>query len=208
MCRMKSNQSSHASPGCQKSESLKQDLQFQAQLLGHPLSFNTTWGLFSPRGIDEGTELLLQYLQIGEEETILDIGCGYGPLGMAMGKCAPRGTVHMVDKDYLAVEYANRNAAQNGLTHCSAYLSNGLSEVSPELRFDTVVSNIPAKVGRELLTILLCDSYAQMKPGGQMVVVTINGLRDFIKRNFKEVFGNYKKLKQGKAYTVARAIKE
>lgn len=41
-----------------------------------------------------------------------------------------------------------------------------------------------------------------------MVVVTINGLRDFIKRNFKEVFGNYKKLKQGKAYTVARAIKE
>jgi 16S rRNA G1207 methylase RsmC len=47
-----------------------------------------------------------------------------------------------------------------------------------------------------------------MKPGGQMVVVTINGLRDFIKRNFKEVFGNYKKLKQGKAYTVARAIKE
>jgi len=58
------------------------------------------------------------------------------------------------------------------------------------------------------LTILLCDTYAQLKPGGQMVVVTINGLRDFIKNNFKHVFGNYKKLKQGKSYTVARAIKE
>jgi len=71
-----------------------------------------------------------------------------------------------------------------------------------------VVSNVPAKVGREMLTILLCDAKARMNPGGEIVVVTINGLRDFIKRNFREVFGNYKKLKQGKAYTVARAVKE
>ncbi len=205
---MKSKYPREHQSGCQSLLQLKQDLQFDAQLLGYDLSFNTTWGLFSPRGIDEGTSLLLDYLEIGAEETILDIGCGYGPLGLAMGKVAHRGGVHMVDKDYLAVEYANRNAGKNGLSHCRAYLSNGLSEVPKEMQFDTVVSNIPAKVGRELLTILLCDSYVQMKPGGQMVVVTINGLRDFIKRNFKEVFGNYKKLKQGKAYTVARAIKE
>ncbi len=193
--------------GCGKVGELKRDLQFDATLLGHPLRFRTTWGLFSPRGIDEGTALLLNHLEVGESETILDIGCGYGPLGVAMGKVASAGQIHMVDKDYLAVEYANRNAHLNGVEHGRAYLSNGLSEVEDQLRFDTVVSNIPAKVGRELLTILLCDSYAQMKPGGQMVVVTINGLRDFIKRNFKEVFGNYKKLKQGKAYTVARAIR-
>lgn len=152
--------------------------------------------------------LLLDYLEVGSSETVLDIGCGYGPLGLAMGKVAREGAIHMVDKDYLAVEYANRNAAANGLDHCRAYLSNGLSEVENALRFDTVVSNIPAKVGRELLTIMLCGARAQMRPGGQIVVVTINGLRDFIKRNFKEVFGNYKKLKQGKAYTVARAVLE
>ncbi len=205
---MNSREKMAQSPACSKVAALKQDLQFEAELLGNNLRFNTSWGLFSPRGIDEGTDLLLNYLQVGAEETILDIGCGYGPLGLAMGKVAHQGSVHMVDKDYLAVEYANRNAVQNGLSHCNAYLSNGLSEVPKTLQFDTIVSNIPAKVGRELLTILLCDSYAQMKPGGQIVVVTINGLRDFIKRNFKEVFGNYKKLKQGKAYTVARAIKE
>ena len=194
--------------GCQSVSKLKQDIRFQERLMGHDLNFQTTWGLFSPRGIDEGTRLLLNYLEVGESDTILDIGCGYGPLGLAMGRVAHKGEVHMVDKDYLAVEYANRNASANGLPHCKAYLSNGLSKVPQDYFCDTVVSNIPAKVGRELLTILLCDSYAQMKPGGQMVVVTINGLRDFIKRNFKEVFGNYKKLKQGKASTVARAIKE
>lgn len=205
---MNSREKNGSVPACSKLAALKQDLQFETDLMGNRFTFNTTWGLFSPRGIDEGTDLLLNYLQVGANETILDIGCGYGPLGLAMGAHAKEGEVHMVDKDYLAVEYANRNAAQNELPHCKAYLSNGLSAVSDELRFDTVVSNIPAKVGRELLTILLCESYRQMKPGGQIVVVTINGLRDFIKRNFKEVFGNYKKLKQGKAYTVARAIRE
>lgn len=205
---MKSRSSNESTRGCQSIDRLREDLQFESKLLGHSLQFRTTWGLFSPRGIDEGTSLLLDYLQVGDSETILDIGCGYGPLGLAMGKVAQEGAVHMVDKDYLAVEYANRNAVLNDLSHCQAYLSNGLSEVDPALRFDTVVSNIPAKVGRELLTILLCDAQAQMKPGGQIVVVTINGLRDFIKRNFKEVFGNYKKLKQGKAYTVARAVLE
>ncbi len=194
--------------GCESVTRLKEDILFQEQLLGNPLNFHTTWGLFSPRGIDEGTRLLLDYLDLSAATTVLDIGCGYGPLGLAIGSQLPDGTVHMVDKDYLAVEYANRNARINSLEQCHAYLSNGLSNVPQDIRFDTVVSNIPAKVGRELLTILLCDAYSQMSPGGQIVVVTINGLRDFIKRNFREVFGNYKKLKQGKAYTVARAVRE
>ncbi|MBC8518977.1 MAG: class I SAM-dependent methyltransferase [Gammaproteobacteria bacterium] len=193
---------------CALLNELKQDLVFQDNLLGTQLTFNTTWGIFSPRGIDDGTHLLLKYLEVEADETIIDIGCGYGPLGLALGGQAPDGEVHMVDRDYVAVEYANKNAKINRMSHCRAYTSNGFSEVPESMRFDTVVSNVPAKVGREMLTILLCDARSRMNPGGQIVVVTINGLRDFIKRNFKEVFGNYKKLKQGKAYTVARAIME
>ena len=137
----------------------------------------------------------------------LDIGCGYGPLGLAIAAQAPRGRVHMVDKDFVAVDYANRNAQLNGLDNAHAYLSNGLSHVPAEQRFTTVVSNIPAKVGKELLTILLWDSYQHLEPGGQMVVVTINGLRQFMKRYMGEIFGNYKKVKQGRDYTVSRAVK-
>ncbi len=193
---------------CDSVGRLKEDIRFEHRLLGHPLQFRTTWGLFSPRGIDEGSSLLLEHLQVGQQDHVLDIGCGYGPLGIAIAKQAGDGRVYMVDKDYLAVEYAKRNATLNRVENCTVNLSNGLSEVPQDLRFDLVVSNIPAKVGRELLTILLCDSYLQMRSGGRIVVVTINGLRDFIKRNFKEVFGNYKKLKQGKSYTVACAVKE
>ena len=62
-------------------------------------------------------------------------------------------------------------------------------------------------MGREQLSIILYDAYEALKPDGKIVVVTINGLRNFIKTNFMTVFGNYKKLKQGAKYTVALAYK-
>ena len=188
-------------------EQLKQDIVFQETLMGHPLTFHTTWGLFSPRNIDAGTHLLLKHLQIQPDEVALDIGCGYGPIGLTIAANAPEGKVHMVDKDFVAVDYANKNAQINGLSNAQAYLSNGLSRVPADQKFTTVVSNIPAKVGKEMLSILLHDVHNQLQPGGQFVVVTINGLRQYMKRNFMEVFGNYEKVKQGKDYTISRTIK-
>lgn len=185
---------------------LKQDIVFQAELKGKPLTFHTTWGIFSPREIDSGTWLLLKHLDLKPQETVLDIGCGYGPIGLTIA-ANTQGEVHMVDKDFVAVDYANKNAELNGLTHAKAYLSNGLSNVPKDVKFSTVVSNIPAKVGKEMLSILLHDVHDQLEPGGQFVVVTINGLRQYMKRNFMEVFGNYDKIKQGKDYTISRCVK-
>ena len=103
----------------------------------------------------------------------------------------------------MAVEYARRNAALNGLSNCEVILSNGLEQLPPDARFDLVVSNLPAKVGRELLTLFLADIRQAANPGARVVVVTINGLRKFIRRAFEEQLGSYEKLKQGKHYTVA-----
>lgn len=183
---------------------IRADIVFDAELSGQPLRFQTTWGLFSPREIDEGTVLLLKYLKVDKADNCLDIGCGYGPIGVWMARNAPEGETHMVDKDFLAVEYSNTNAVLNKTENAKAYLSNAFSHV-PDMKFNTIVSNIPAKVGRELLTIILEDAKAHLTDDGQLVVVTINGLRDFMKNNLKEVFGNYKKIKQGAKYTVARA---
>jgi 16S rRNA G1207 methylase RsmC len=189
-------------------DELKKDLRIEAELMGKSLKFATTWGIFSPREIDSGTDLFLKFLEIKDDEIVLDIGCGYGPLGLAIAANAPKGQVHMVDKDFVAVDFANKNAVLNKLPNAKAYLSNGLSAVPKDIRFTTVVSNIPAKVGKEMLSILLHDVHAQLEPGGQFVVVTINGLRQYMKRNFMEVFGNYDKVKQGKDYTISRCIKQ
>ena len=190
----------------QEIKKLRKDIIFNETLKGIPFVFHSTWGIFSPRNIDEGTIMLLKYLEINESDDCLDLGCGYGPIGLTMAKLAPKGSTTLVDKDFKAVEYSNINAELNQINNAEALLSNGFDQIKKR-KFDIVVSNIPAKVGNEMLSLFLHDAYNQMNPGGKIYVVTITGLRKYIKRNFEEVFGNYKKLKQGPNYTVAMATK-
>lgn len=182
---------------------IRQDIRFETELCGHKFTFLSTWGIFSPREIDEGTDLLLKYLEINPTDDCFDLGCGYGPVGLAMAKLAPQGKTLMVDKDFMAVEYSNRNAQLNKLSNAQAMLSNGFQHIDPSLRFDVIASNIPAKVGKEMMTILLHDMKKHLKPNGRIYLVTINGLREYMKRNLQEVLGNYSKLKQGKNYTIS-----
>ena len=169
--------------------------------------FYTTWGLFSPRAVDEGSRLLLDYLEVETTDNCLDLGCGYGVLGLCMADAAPEGHTLMVDKDFVAVEYAEKNRVHNEIDNASCLLSNGFKQI-PAQQFDVIVSNVPAKVGREMLYIYLFDALEYLKPGGAFYIVTITGLRQFFKRGFHEVFGNYDKIKQGKTYTVARGVKD
>jgi len=186
----------------------RQDIVFKTSIQNQELNLHSTWGLFSPTGLDEGTELLLKSIKIGESDTSLDIGCGYGVIGLTLAKISPRGTVHMVDKDFVAVEFAKKNAQLNKISNCQIYLSNGLQNVPKEVKFDNIISNLPANVGKEMFGIIFEDVKEHLKPGGKFFVVTISGLKEFIKRNFKEYFGNYDKLGTSKTYTAAVAIKE
>ena len=187
--------------------SLRKDLHIKAISRGHPMQFTTTWGLFSPKAIDEGSKLLLDHLEINSDDDSLDVGCGYGILGLTIAKETPQGQATLIDKDFVAVDYTQKNIELNKLNNCEAFLSNGFNQVGNR-KFDLIVSNLPAKVGNEMLTLYLHDAYAHLKPGGRFYVVNISGMRDFIKREFKNVFGDYKKMKQGKTYTVSRAIKQ
>jgi 16S rRNA (guanine1207-N2)-methyltransferase len=188
-------------------DKLRRDIEFNDTLCGQHLTFHTTWGLFSPKGIDEGSRLLLDHLEIEDTDDTLDLGCGYGPLGLTMARLAPRGTSVLVDKDFVAVEYSRKNAELNGIDNVEIFLSNGFDQVG-ERRFDLIVSNLPAKSGKELYYLYFYDALARLRPGGRIYVVTITGLRKFIARSFEEIFGNYEKIKQGNTYTVARAVKQ
>jgi 16S rRNA (guanine1207-N2)-methyltransferase len=187
---------------------LKEDIRFHKTLAGVDMGFASTWGLFSPEKIDEGTDLLIQNLEIDENDVSLDLGCGYGPIGLFMAKKSNGGKAHLIDKDFVAIDFAKKNAGINNVSNIQIYLSNGFSNIPANLQFDNIVSNLPAKVSNEFYWILFNDAKKYLRPGGKFYVVTISGLKEFIKRNFKEVFGNYKKLAQNKTYTVAVAVKE
>ena len=187
-------------------EKLRKDIVFGDTLCGHAFVFHTTWGLFSPREVDEGTKLLLKYIEVTADANCLDLGCGYGAIGLTLAKLAPDGQTTLVDKDFVAIDYAKKNAQHNNINNVDIKLSNGLAQVTAN-QFDIVASNIPAKVGNELMSIFFFDAYEKMSQDGKIYVVTINGLRDYIKRTFNDIFGNYKKLKQGKNYTISMAVK-
>jgi 16S rRNA G1207 methylase RsmC len=185
----------------------RQDIKFTAKLCDQTLNFTTTWGIFSPRGIDDGTELLMKHIEINADDDCFDLGCGYGPIGLTLAKLAPKGETLLVDKDFMAVEYSNKNAKLNYIDNAKAILSNGFQHVDSSKRFNVIVSNVPAKVGKEMMSLMLHDAHQHLKADGKLYLVTVNGLRQYMKRNLKEIFGNYKKIKQGKAYTIHLSTK-
>ncbi len=185
----------------------KADLEFKKELLERTYVFHSTYGLFSPKEIDFGTELLIKELKIKPTDLSLDLGCGYGAIGLVLAHLSPQGSVHMVDKDFVAVEFAQKNAALNNLPNCKVYLSNGFSKVPQGMQFDNVVSNFPANTGKELFSTIIFDAKTHLKPGGKLYIVTITALRQFVKRAFEEIFGNYSKPIQTSKYTVSVAEK-
>jgi 16S rRNA (guanine1207-N2)-methyltransferase len=186
----------------------RQDLKFEEPVLGKTMQFTSTWGLFSPEKLDDGSLMLLDHMEFRKADSSIDLGCGYGILGMTAARECPEGQHLLIDKDFVAIEYAKKNCFDNRLSNTEVQLSNGFRHVDPARRFDLVMSNLPAKASKEQHYLYLLDAYNAMNSGGRFYVVTINGLREFMQRTFKEVFGNSDKLKQGKTYTITMAQKD
>ncbi|GMU39787.1 MAG: 16S RNA G1207 methylase RsmC [Chloroflexota bacterium] len=189
-------------------EAYRRDLEVRATLRGREFAFTTAWGLFSPREVDLGTLELIEELRVAETDDCFDLGCGYGPVALTLAHLAPKGETWAVDRDFLAVEYTRWNAEANGLRNVTALLSNGFSAVPADRRFDVVATNLPAKVGNELTTLLFADAYLHLRPGGRLYVVTLSGMRKFIQRTLTDLFGNYEKVHQGRQHTVHLAVRE
>jgi 16S rRNA (guanine1207-N2)-methyltransferase len=188
-------------------DALRADIEFTTTLRGQSLAFRSTWGLFSPREIDAGTRLLLDRIEVNPTDDCLDLGCGYGAIGLTLARLASEGQTLLVDKDLVALDYARTNVALNGIENAEALASNGLAAIPPDRQFDLVATNLPAKVGNELTTLFVADGWARLRPGGRLYLVTLTGMRKFVRRVIEEQCGNYEKVKQGPVYTVHRAVR-
>jgi 16S rRNA (guanine1207-N2)-methyltransferase len=142
---------------------------------GHRLELRVAQDLFSSHEVDVGTRLLLRTLTGPEHETrrlILDLGCGYGPIGLGLKAIGDGRMVQMVDRDALAVEYSRENAALNRLDDIEVYGSLGYADVRSS-GFDLIVSNIPAKAGRPVIEHLLLAGEGLLAPDGLVAIVVI-----------------------------------
>ncbi|MBI5496893.1 MAG: methyltransferase [Deltaproteobacteria bacterium] len=147
----------------------------RATLLGHELAFRTDRGLFSHDRVDDGTLLLLDHLPAGRPTSVLDVGCGWGALGIPVARAHPAARVHLVDRDLLAVDWAALNARANACTGVTCAGSLGYRDVAPG-HWDWILCNVPARIGAEAIGYLLGAGAARLAPGGQLRVVVITDL--------------------------------
>ncbi len=156
--------------------------QITYQHRGHSFTFDVAHTLFSSFDVDDGTDVFLRFLQPNAPRLILDLGCGYGPIGIILARLYPESHVVMADKDLLAVRYARINMAHNKITNAAVVGSVGMESVPGE-PYDLIVSNIPAKVGDAAIEQdFLLEPYARLRPGGDYWFVVVSGLNHLIPR--------------------------
>lgn len=148
---------------------------------GTVLELAVAHDLFSSHAVDAGSRLLLRTLMTTDPPTaILDVGCGYGPLGLGLKARFPDARLEMIDRDALAVRFASANASRNGVDDTTAYSSLGYDSVDPNHRFDLVVANLPGKAGSTVIEELLLGAGRMLRPGGTIAVVAVAALNDLV----------------------------
>src|SRR5262249_22790846 len=130
---------------------------------GVELRFRTRPGVFSARGLDDGTRLLLEHLDLAGASLIADLGCGAGPIGIAAAMLAPPAHVPWLDEHLRAVDAARDNVRLNGLPNAEVFLSD-LSSAVGATRYSHVLSNPPARLGNDFLAELVHAALAHLAP--------------------------------------------
>jgi 16S rRNA (guanine1207-N2)-methyltransferase len=165
------------------------------------LQFRTSQQLFSAYDIDAGTKFLLRTIVEAEYPPllkILDIGCGYGPLGLTLKSLYRDSTVHLFDRDALAVDYTRQNAELNELTGVEIYGSLGYDDVKHN-DFDLVVCNVPDHAGETVITYLLREARYYLKPGSMVAVVVVTPLEKTVEKILNETPGALVTLKRNQS---------
>ncbi len=167
--------------------------------------FATSGGVFSKDRVDKGTLLLINSVRVDDGDRILDLGCGYGVMGIAFAKYADK--VVMTDINGRAVELAKINVKLNGITNAdvkSSYLYEGLKN----MKFDKIVCNPPIRAGRSVIDMIIRGAPQHLESGGSLyLVVRTNQGAKSVAKIMKEVFGNQGYVTKSGGYRVMASIK-
>lgn len=170
--------------------------------------FKTDNGVFSKKEVDFGSRLLIEAFELPNVEgPVLDVGCGYGPIGLSIAKCYPERHVHMIDVNERAIELAKGNAVQNSVHNVDIYESNTLINVK-EYKFAAILTNPPIRAGKKTVHDIFEQSYEHLVPLGELWVVIQKkqGAPSAIEK-LKERFTTVETIDKSKGYFIIKAVK-
>ncbi|NRD77520.1 class I SAM-dependent methyltransferase [Bacillus sp. BRMEA1] len=177
-------------------------------LRNKPFRFKTDNGVFSKREVDFGSRLLIESFTMPEVEgPILDVGCGYGPIGLAIAKEGGDRIVHMVDVNERAVKLAAENAEGNKVQNVKIYESDRLLQVNVH-NFAAILTNPPIRAGKKIVHDIFEQSYEHLASDGELWVVIQKkqGAPSALEK-LEELFSSVETVDKAKGYFIYKARK-
>ena len=176
-----------------------------ALLRNHEFSFYSGSGVFSVKKIDRGTEILINNCVIEKNWSVLDIGCGYGPVGIVIKKSFPSCTITMTDINKRAVMLAKRNAKLNSVD-CNIFTSDLYSKIKG--KFNTILTNPPQSAGKEICFKIIEQAKDHLLKNGilQLVARHKKGGKS-LSIKMEKVFGNIEVIERKSGYRVYTSAK-
>lgn len=181
-------------------------LNFSVSLRGNEFTFYTQAGVFSKNYLDYGSKLLIQTVNIKKTvKTIIDVGCGYGPIGLALAKDS-KAKIYMYDINERAIELSTLNAKTNEIDNVIIKNNNLLDDIN--INAELIVTNPPIRAGKKTLFKLYEQVYDNLNVGGEFycVIQRKQGAPSTAKK-IMELFGNYKTITKSKGYWIIYAVK-
>lgn len=174
-------------------EELSHDFhQYSFSLLGEEFSFISDSGVFCKDGLDDGSRLLLETIAKTDlGNSILDMGCGIGPIGLLLAHFDKNRHVTLVDVNRRALDCAKQNAAKLGLSsRVDIFESDVYSNINSS--FSTIVTNPPIRAGKKVTYAMYAGAISHLNEGGQLILVIrkqqgASSCQEYLKTMFKEV---------------------
>ncbi|WP_203623783.1 MULTISPECIES: class I SAM-dependent methyltransferase [unclassified Lacticaseibacillus] len=181
---------------------------FSYDLAGNRLEFTSDNGVFSKRTIDFGSRTLIETVvdQVLPDGPLLDVGCGYGPIGLALAKHYPNRQVTMSDVNERALALAKRNAEANKIANVTIVESSVYDHITGQ--FGVIVTNPPIRAGKAIVSAILAGAHEHLVPGGQLycVIQKKQGAPSALKL-MQATFASAEKVKMAHGYYILRATK-
>ena len=179
---------------------------FTSVFMGRTLAFETDAGVFSKNELDPGSRLLIEAMG-SLSGRVLDLGCGWGPVGISLGAANQEAQVVLCDVNERAVALAQKNLRANGLTNAQAVVSDAFSALSGS--FDHVVTNPPIRAGKQAIYAMFDEAHERLTPGGTLtIVIRKQQGAPSAQKHLLSVFGNAETIARGGGYHVIQCRKE
>jgi 16S rRNA G1207 methylase RsmC len=171
-------------------------------LRGRNLQFLSSSSVFSKKKIDLGPHVLIDAMALPESGCVLDIGCGYGAVGITAAATNPKLQIMMTDVNMRAVRLAKQNIESNRIRNAQVIYGH-LYEPVENLRFNCVLSNPPVSAGMDIVNAIIAGAPKVLLPGGslQMVIRSKIGSKS-LPETFEAAFGNYTVLSRESGFRV------